>query len=38
VPSDDLVNRRFHPHGPDRLWVADITEHPPARARSISLQ
>jgi len=28
VPSDDLVNRRFHPHGPDRLWVADITEHP----------
>ena len=28
VPSDDLVNRRFHPSGPDRLWVADITEHP----------
>lgn len=28
VPSDDLVNRRFHPQGPDRLWVADITEHP----------
>lgn len=28
VPSDDLVNRRFHPEGPDRLWVADITEHP----------
>lgn len=28
VTSDDLVNRRFHPSGPDRLWVADITEHP----------
>lgn len=28
VPSDDLVNRRFHPEGPDQLWVADITEHP----------
>ena len=28
VPSDDLVNRRFHPPGPDRLWVADVTEHP----------
>jgi putative transposase len=28
VPTDDLVNRRFHPSGPDRLWVADITEHP----------
>ena len=27
VPSDDLVNRQFHPPGPDRLWVADITEH-----------
>lgn len=27
VPSDDLVNRQFHPSGPDRLWVADITEH-----------
>lgn len=26
-PSDDLVNRQFHPAGPDRLWVADITEH-----------
>jgi putative transposase len=22
------VCRRFHPDGPDRLWVADITEHP----------
>jgi len=28
VPSDDLVNRRFTVTGPDRLWVADITEHP----------
>lgn len=28
VPSDDLVVRRFRPDGPDRLWVADITEHP----------
>lgn len=27
VPSDDLVNRQFHPDGPDRLWVADISEH-----------
>ena len=28
VPVGDLVNRRFHPDGPDRLWVSDITEHP----------
>ncbi|MEA2001860.1 MAG: IS3 family transposase [Actinomycetota bacterium] len=28
TPSDDLVKRRFHPTGPDRLWIADITEHP----------
>jgi len=28
VPADDLVNRRFGVDGPDRLWVADITEHP----------
>ena len=26
-PSDDLVNRQFSVDGPDRLWVADITEH-----------
>jgi len=26
--SDDLVNRRFRASGPDRLWVADVTEHP----------
>jgi putative transposase len=28
TPSDDLVNRRFTADTPDRLWVADITEHP----------
>ena len=28
VPSDDLVNRAFRPAQPDRLWVADITQHP----------
>jgi len=28
IPSDDLVNRRFTADRPDRLWVADITEHP----------
>ncbi len=28
TPSHDLVNRRFQPSRPDRLWVADITEHP----------
>lgn len=27
TPSDDLVNRRFTADRPDRLWVADITEH-----------
>jgi len=27
-PAEDLVGRQFHPEGPDRLWVADITEHP----------
>ncbi len=26
--SDDLVKRQFNVTGPDRLWVADITEHP----------
>jgi putative transposase len=25
-PSDDLVERNFTPDGPDRLWVADITQ------------
>ena len=28
IPSEDLVNRRFSVDRPDRLWVADITEHP----------
>lgn len=28
TPSDDLVVRQFRPTEPDRLWVADITEHP----------
>ena len=28
VPSDDLVNRQFEVEDADRLWVADITEHP----------
>lgn len=28
TPSDDLVGRRFSVDGPDRLWVADITQHP----------
>ena len=27
TPSDDLVKRQFTPQGPDRLWVADVTEH-----------
>lgn len=26
--SLDLVRRRFRADGPDRLWMADITEHP----------
>ena len=26
--APDLVNRDFHPAGPDRLWVADITAIP----------
>lgn len=25
-PPDDLVERNFRPHEPDRLWVADITQ------------
>lgn len=28
TPAPDLVARDFHPSGPDRLWVADITELP----------
>jgi putative transposase len=31
--SDDLVNRQFSPEGPDRLWVADVTEHPTAEGK-----
>lgn len=27
APSDDLVDRDFSVEGPDRLWVADITQH-----------
>jgi putative transposase len=27
VPSDDLVNRQFTATAPDRLYVADITQH-----------
>lgn len=28
TPSDDLVNRHFEADEPDKLWVADVTEHP----------
>lgn len=28
IPSDGLVNRAFNPDSPDRLWMADITQHP----------
>jgi putative transposase len=28
TPADDLVDRHFDPTEPDRLWVADVTEHP----------
>ena len=27
TPSDDLVDRDFRPEAPDRLYVADITQH-----------
>jgi hypothetical protein len=33
VPNDDLVARQFTPDAPDRLWVADITEHPTDEGR-----
>jgi len=33
VPNDDLVARQFSPHGPNQLWVADITEHPTVEGR-----
>jgi putative transposase len=29
-PAEDLVERRFTANAPDRLWVADITQHPTA--------
>jgi putative transposase len=32
-PADDLVNREFTPDGPDKLWVADVTEHPTGDGR-----
>lgn len=28
TPSDDLVGRQFSVDQPDKLWVADVTEHP----------
>jgi putative transposase len=31
VPSDDLVERRFRPTEPDRVYLADITQHPTAQ-------
>ena len=33
TPGDDLVNRGFDPDEPDRLWVADVTEHPTAEGK-----
>jgi putative transposase len=33
IPSDDLVARQFTPDGRNRLWVADITEHPTDEGR-----
>jgi putative transposase len=33
LPSDDLVNRCFTVDAPDRLWTADITEHPTAEGK-----
>ena len=31
--AEDLVNRDFARSEPNRLWLTDITEHPPERAR-----
>ena len=31
--SDDLVSREFSPDGADRLWVADVTEHPTGQGK-----
>lgn len=36
--SLDLVRRRFTANAPDRLWMTDITEHPPGRGRSTAAQ
>jgi putative transposase len=33
IPSEDLVNRQFTVQRPDRLWTADITEHPTAEGK-----
>jgi hypothetical protein len=33
TPADDLVDRHFDPTEPDRLWVADVTEHPTATGK-----
>ena len=30
---DDLVRRCFHAPAPNRVWVADITEHPTAEGK-----
>ena len=32
-PADDLVNRSFDPVEADRLWVMDVTEHPPSEGK-----
>jgi putative transposase len=37
VPAEDLVPRNFNPSGPDRLWVMDVTEHRPQRARYLAV-
>jgi putative transposase len=31
--AEDLVNRDFARSEPSQLWLTDITEHPPRRAR-----
>jgi putative transposase len=33
TPADDLVDRHFDSTEPDRLWVADVTEHPTATGK-----
>jgi len=34
ITSLDLVGRQFARNAPDQLWMTDISEHPPGRARS----